>query len=149
MLILSDEQRSSLMTNGHLPPVGNTSVLHPRLVYPCSVARNAGYIPILWEFRFLHLAVCLLRGIRLSFLQGSLSSLYLNSLGFPIPILSKAPKCSLQLFLQSRDLPVMIVCGIYVFDSPLLRGKALMNITNYLTRYIVIRLVNPGKGRLV
>ena len=42
----------------------------------------------------------------------------------------------------------MIVCGLYVFDSQMLGGKALRNITMCLVSSIVIRLVKLGKVRL-
>ena len=89
VLLVADDQRSFFMTNGHLPPVGGVSVLRLWLVCPSSVARYARYIPILWEFRFPHLAVCLLQGIRLSVVCGSLRPLYLNSLVVLLPILSR------------------------------------------------------------
>ena len=102
VMLVADDQRSFFMTNGHLPHVGGTSVLRPRLVCPLSAACYARCIPILREFRFPHLAVCLLRGTRLSVVRGLLHSLYLNILGFPIPILSwgntlQNSSCYLQL----------------------------------------------------
>ena len=88
VLLVDDDQQSSFMTNGHLPPVGGVSVLCPWLVCPLSAARYARCIPILWEFRFPHLEVCLLQGTCLSVFRGLLRPLYLNSLGVLIPILS-------------------------------------------------------------
>ena len=88
VLLLADDQRSSLMTNSHLPPVGGSSALRPKLFCPFSAARSACCILILWEFRFSHLEICLLRETCLSFVWGSLSLLYLNSLVVLIPILS-------------------------------------------------------------
>ena len=41
----------------------------------------------------------------------------------------------------------MIVRGLDVFDSPLLGGKVLRNITRCLATSIVIRLVKIWKGR--
>ena len=35
----------------------------------------------------------------------------------------------------------MIVCGMYVVDSPLLGGKSFMNTTTFLANYIVNILV--------
>ena len=67
---------------------GGVSVLHPWHVCPLSVAFHTHCIPILWEFRLPHLAVCLLRGTRLSVVRGFLRPLYLNSLGVLLPILS-------------------------------------------------------------
>ena len=81
-----DDQRSSFMTNRHLPPVGGTSFLCPWFVCLLSAARYARCILILWEFRFPHLGVCLLWGTVLSVVRGLLRLLYLNSLGVPIPI---------------------------------------------------------------
>ena len=88
VLLVADDQRSSFMTNIHLRPVGVCLSFVRRLVYPSSAAHYARCIPILWEFCFLHLAVCLLLGTCLSVVCGSLLPLYLNSLGFLIPILS-------------------------------------------------------------
>ena len=42
----------------------------------------------------------------------------------------------------------MIVRGLYVFESPLLGGKALRNIITCLSNSIFIRLVKLEKGRL-
>ena len=42
----------------------------------------------------------------------------------------------------------MIVCGLYVFENPLLGGKALRNIITCLDNPIVIHLVKLGKGML-
>ena len=67
---------------------GGTSVLRPRLVCPLSAACYACCIPILREFRFPHLAVCLLWGNRLSVVRGLLRPLCLNSLGVLLTILS-------------------------------------------------------------
>ena len=89
VLLLADEQRSSFMTNGHLSHVGGTSVLRTRLVCISYSAWYTCCIPILWEFRFPHLAVCLLSGTRLSSVTGSLRLLCPNSLGVLIPILSR------------------------------------------------------------
>ena len=62
VLSVADDRRSSFMTNGHLPPVGGASVLPQRLVCPSSAARYSRRIPILREFHFPHLTVCLLQG---------------------------------------------------------------------------------------
>ena len=88
VLLVADDQRSSFMTNGHLLHVGGTSVLRPRLVCPLYAARYARCISILWEFRFPHLAVYLLRETCLTVVRGSLRPLYLNSLGVLLTILS-------------------------------------------------------------
>ena len=42
----------------------------------------------------------------------------------------------------------MIFLGIYVFDSLILVGETLRNITTCLAGYVFIRLVKLGKGRL-
>ena len=42
----------------------------------------------------------------------------------------------------------MIVCGLYVFERPLLMGEAFRNITKCLDGSIVISLVKLGKGGL-
>ena len=95
VLLVADDQWSSFMTNGHLPPVGvrlsfvrGSSVLRPWLVCPLYVTRYTRCILILWEFRFPHLAVCLLRGTRLSVVHSLLRPMYLNSLVVMLPILS-------------------------------------------------------------
>ena len=123
VLLVADDQRSYFMTNVNLPHVGGTSVLRPRLVFPLSAACYACCIPILREFRFPHLAVCLLRGgTRLSVVRGLLRSLYLNMLGVPIPILIRGnplqnPSCYFQLrrlcwiFLGGQER--LILSGLY------------------------------------
>ena len=97
VLLVADEQRSYFMTNGNLPPVGvrlsfvrGLSFLRPMLVCPLSVTRYARCIPILCDFCFPHLAVCLLRGTHLSVVRGLLCPLCLNSLGLLLPILSNS-----------------------------------------------------------
>ena len=82
VLLVADDQRSYFMTNGHLPPVGGTSVLLPRLstlavsrysrssvsptwqsasygglVFLSSVVRYARCISIVWEPWFPYLAL--------------------------------------------------------------------------------------------
>ena len=80
------------MTNGHL--LWLTVIYHLcRCVCPSSAARYDRCIPILWEFHFPHLAVCLLRGTRLSVVRGSLCLLYLNILVVLLPILSNHYRC--------------------------------------------------------
>ena len=59
-----------------------------------------------------------------------------------------APNWSLQILFQSRDLPVTIVRGMYVVNSPLLGGKSFRNITTCLAKSIFIGLVKLGKVRL-
>ena len=70
VLLLADDQRSSFMTNGHLPPVGGH-------VCPSSAAR-------------------------LSFVCGSLRSLYPDTLGVPSPILGGLPPTEDLSFLRPR-----------------------------------------------
>ena len=75
------------MTDGHL--LWPTVICHLwGCVCPSSAAHYSRYIPILQEFRFPRLAVCLLRGTGLSVVRGLPRSLYLNSLGFLLPVLS-------------------------------------------------------------
>ena len=92
VLLVADDQRSSFMTNGHLPPVGvrlsfvrGMSVLRPWLA-TLAVSDTLGVT-------FPHSAVCLLRGTRLSVVRGFLRPLCLNSLGVLLPILSNHINC--------------------------------------------------------
>ena len=88
VLLVADDQHSSFMTNGHLPPVGarlsfvcGSSFLRMRLA-KLAVSRYSGNsISPTW-------LSASYGGTRLSVLLGSLRFLYLNSLGVPIPILS-------------------------------------------------------------
>ena len=88
VLLVADDQQSYFMTNGHLPPVWvrlsfvrGLSVLHPRLA-TLTVSRYSGSsVSPTWRFASYG-------ETHLSVVRGLLRSLYLNSLGVLIPILS-------------------------------------------------------------
>ena len=127
-----------LMTNGHL--LWLTVICHLwEYVCPLSVARYARCIPILCELCFPHLEVCLPWGTCMFVVLGSLRSLYLNSFGVLIPILSNIAlgqkKCMYHrpmLYVMLLSLALFVLCLVLVHTSFLQNPKITLDIFCWL-----------------